>query len=92
MCTDLALTHAHPHTGMAATFCHRVRGSQLILTHFSQRYGRPTNQEEGEGSGMTTDQLVHDARDTLCKLGDSATRIDVSAADDFKVYRILAKK
>ena len=77
---------------MAATFCHRVRGSQLILTHFSQRYGRPTDRGEGEGPSMTTDQLVHDAQDTLSKLGDSATRIHVSAADDFKVYQILAKK
>ncbi len=74
---------------MAAIFCHSVKASQLILTHFSQRYRRPSDVVASEDD-PTTDKLLHDAQDTLAKLGD--TTIQVSAADDFKVYQILAKK
>ncbi len=77
---------------MAATFCHRVRASRLILTHFSQRYRRLTDESGHNAPEATVDKLVHDAQDMLCRLGDIGCMIEVSAADDLKVYQILAKK
>ncbi len=77
---------------MAATFCHQVKASRLILTHFSQRYRRPGDVVGPNAEDATVDKLVQDAKDMLHKLGDSASMIDVSAADDLKVYQILKKK
>lgn len=81
------------HPAMAVTFCHSVKASRLILTHFSQRYKQPTKDGSNNGEdSVSTDKLVQDARDTLCKLGDTTVEIDVSAAHDFKVYQILANR
>ena len=83
------------YAGMAAVFCHEIRAAQLILTHFSQRYER-SNSEPDSGQ-ETVDKLVQEAKDTISKLQSvtidaDSTSIDVSAADDFRVYTILAKK
>lgn len=71
--------------GMAAAFCRQVGGKRLILTHFSQRY-RGEGHELGEGE-ESVKKLVLEAEEAL-----NGTGITVEAADDFKTFKIPAKK
>lgn len=70
---------------MAAAFCKQVGGKRLILTHFSQRYRRESH-EMGEGE-ESVEKLVREAEEAL-----QGTGISVEAADDFKTFKIPAKK
>lgn len=72
-------------SGMAAAFCRQVGGNHLILTHFSQRY-RGEGHELGEGE-ESVKKLVLEAEEAL-----NGTGITVEAADDFKTFKIPAKK
>lgn len=87
----ILLVHVHlenpvmKFSGMAAAFCRQVVGKRLILTHFSQRYcGEGHELGEGEES---VKKLVLEAEEAL-----DGTSITVEAADDFKTFKIPAKK
>lgn len=60
----------------------------MILTHFSQRYKR--EDEELKPGEQSIKLLETEALEELHRL-DPGTCIDVSTADDFKTYTIMAK-
>lgn len=80
-------TYIHTHVAMAASFCQQVGAKELILTHFSQRYKCAGDDVGPEDESV--EKLVAEARDAL---GSATITASVSAAEDFKMYSIPAKK
>ena len=89
MLSSIQFTYIHTHVAMAASFCQQVGAKQLILTHFSQRYKCAGDDVGPEDESV--EKLVAEARDAL-GIGSATIPASVSAAEDFKMYSIPAKK